>query len=141
MIKGESLVTTPYLIARNISKKLAKRSVVARVTYKQRYSNYFGKVIDCDEEHVENQEEKAELIDLNTCLEGDCSLELLDFETKEGKETFWHSSAHVLGRSLEQLYGGFLTHGPPLSEGFFYDSFIGEIKLNKDNYENIVKKS
>lgn len=31
-------------------------------------------------------------------LEGDCSLKLCTFDDPEGKETFWHSSAHVLGQ-------------------------------------------
>jgi hypothetical protein len=35
--------------------------------------------------------------DLLRPLEGDCKLELMEFDTKEGGHTFWHSSAHVLG--------------------------------------------
>lgn len=64
-------------------------------------------------------------------------MELLDFGTKEGKETFWHSSAHLLGRALEMKYGGFLTHGPPLQEGFFYDCFMGDQKVTIDDYQKI----
>ena len=79
------------------------------------------------------------MICLNTPLEGDCKLELLDFTTKEGKETFWHSSAHVLGRAIEINYGGFLTHGPPLSEGFFYDAFLGNHKIQPEEYQAIEK--
>lgn len=100
VIEGKSLETTPYSIARKISKKLAERVMVAKVIYTNRYSNFFGKIVDCDE-FEESENEKGQLIDLLTFLEGDCSLELLDFQTPEGKETFWHSSAHVLGRSLE----------------------------------------
>jgi len=39
--------------------------------------------------------------DVSRPLEGDCELRLIKFEDKEGKETFWHSSAHVLGETLE----------------------------------------
>lgn len=77
---------------------------------------------------------------MTTPLEGDCQLELLDFNSPEGRETFWHSSAHVLGRALESLYGGFLTHGPPLAEGFFYDCFMGEKKIALEDYLQIEKK-
>jgi len=28
-------------------------------------------------------------------------MKLFKFEDKEGRETFWHSSAHVLGETLE----------------------------------------
>lgn len=30
-------------------------------------------------------------------LEGDCTLELFDFESEEGKSAYWHSSAHIMG--------------------------------------------
>ena len=43
----------------------------------------------------------GECRDLNRPLEGDCTLELCKFDSKEGRETFWHSSAHVLGLALE----------------------------------------
>ena len=37
------------------------------------------------------------LWDMGRPLEGDCQLELLGFDTKDGRDTFWHSSAHILG--------------------------------------------
>lgn len=39
-------------------------------------------------------------------------MKFLTFEDKDGKEIFWHSSAHMLGAALERLYGAKLTHGP-----------------------------
>jgi threonyl-tRNA synthetase len=41
-------------------------------------------------------------------------------------QTFWHSSAHVLGQVLELNFGVDLTIGPALEEGFYYDCFMGE---------------
>jgi threonyl-tRNA synthetase len=83
------------------------------------------------------------LIDLTRPLEGDCVLELLSFDDAKGKEVFWHSSAHLLGEALEQQYGAWLCHGPPLTNGFFYDSYMGKQKISQDDYEKIegdVKK-
>ena len=40
--------------------------------------------------------------------------------------TFWHSSAHVLGESLEREFGVHLCHGPPTENGFFYDAYTGK---------------
>lgn len=40
----------------------------------------------------------GQLWDLARPLEGDCQLELFNFETDEGRDTFWHSSAHILGQ-------------------------------------------
>ena len=76
-------MTTPLEIARKISKKLAERVLVAKVKYSKRHSNYYGQVIDCDEDEFEGNSEF--LLDLNLFLEGDCTLELLDFDSKEGK--------------------------------------------------------
>lgn len=41
-------------------------------------------------------------------------------------QTFWHSSAHVLGQVLELEFGVDLTIGPALEEGFYYDCFMGD---------------
>jgi len=80
-----------------------------------------------------------ELIDLTRPLEGDCILELITFDNKLGKEVFWHSSSHLLGQTLENLYGAWLCHGPPLESGFFYDSFMGNYKVSQADYDKIEK--
>lgn len=59
-------------------------------------------------------------------LEGNCEIQLFTFDQPEGKETFWHSSSHVLGETLEQEFGVQLCHGPPTDSGFFYDSYTGK---------------
>jgi hypothetical protein len=41
-------------------------------------------------------------------------------------QTFWHSSAHVLGEALEMEFGVDLTIGPALEEGFYYDCYMGD---------------
>ena len=46
-------------------------------------------------------------------------------------QTFWHSSAHVLGEALEACFGAKLTIGPALEEGFYYDCFLGERTLTE----------
>jgi threonyl-tRNA synthetase len=40
---------------------------------------------------------------------------------------------------LEFLYGGFLTHGPPLTDGFFYDCYLGDKKIALEDYSQIEK--
>ena len=51
--------------------------------------------------------------DLERPLEGDATLDLLDFDNEEAEKVFWHSSAHVLGEACENLYGAHLCIGPP----------------------------
>ena len=50
MIEGTSLETTPLDIAKKISKKFAEKQLVAKISYTNRYTNFFTKVIDCDAE-------------------------------------------------------------------------------------------
>lgn len=92
---GESWVTSPAHIARQISKSLFERIVIAEVD--------------------------GELWDLERPLEKSCRLKLLDFEHPEGKKVFWHSSAHVLGEAAERRFGCDLCIGPPVEDGFYYE--------------------
>jgi threonyl-tRNA synthetase len=158
VITGKYMQTTPLEIAKGISKKLAEKVVAARVVYKEKVESPFGDVIDCDEAHDEVNDSDGEdddlykdklvkketnevILDLTQPLLGDCRLELITFEDPKGKEVFWHSSAHILGSSLEKNFGAFLTHGPPLESGFFYDSFTGKVKLTPTDYSKIESEA
>ncbi|KAF9935194.1 threonyl-tRNA synthetase [Linnemannia zychae] len=111
---GIAHVTSPLSIARDISKSLAEKIVIAKV----------DKV----------------LWDLNRPLVASCQLELLDFENEEGKAVFWHSSAHVLGEACEKHYGCHLCVGPPIEDGFYYEmSMKDERVVSKNDYENLEK--
>ncbi|KAG5963281.1 threonyl-tRNA synthetase [Claviceps arundinis] len=95
--KGTSWETTPLMIAKGISKSLVERTVITKVD--------------------------GELWDLTRPLEKSCKLELISFDSEEGKAVFWHSSAHILGEACERRYGCFLCNGPPTKDppGFYYD--------------------
>lgn len=66
----------------------------------------------------------GELWDLDRPLEKDSTLQLLKIDNEEAQQVFWHSSAHILGESMERIYGGCLCYGPPIEGGFYYDMFI-----------------
>jgi len=108
-----------------ISNSLPDKVCVAKVKYTNRIANLDeGLVNPEDEEHGE-EEAFWQIWDSFRPLEGDCELKLLTFEDPEGKVAFWHSSAHILGESLEREFGVHLCHGPPTSSGFFYDAYTG----------------
>lgn len=67
-----------------------------------------------------------ELWDLDRPLEFDCRVSYLPFTSKEGRNVFWHSSAHVLGEAAECQYQCLLSHGPPVEQGFFYDMALAD---------------
>lgn len=72
-------------------------------------------------------------------MEGNCKLELIKFDDVRGRDTFWHSSSHVLGAALEDTFGGHLTIGPAVEGGFYYDMYLGEQRLSDTNFQEIEK--
>tara|TARA_Y100001978_G_C23697583_1_gene438538 strand:- start:1082 stop:3022 length:1941 start_codon:yes stop_codon:yes gene_type:complete len=89
-------------------------------------------------------------VEANDPLPGSGDLVLYTWDNPEGKKAFWHSSAHLLAQSLEQLYPGIkLTIGPAIDNGFYYDvDFNGHdfgesdfAKLEKTMLENARQKS
>lgn len=89
-------------------------------------------------------------VEANDPLPGSGDLVLFTWDNPEGKKAFWHSSAHLLAQSLEQLYPGIkLTIGPAIDNGFYYDvDFNGHefgegdfAKLEKAMLENARQKS
>ena len=68
----------------------------------------------------------SELLDLSSPIDSSCNLTLHTFDSAEGRDTFFHSAAHVLGAVLEQAYEAKLGHGPSVESGFFYDADMSD---------------
>ncbi|MBD3310561.1 threonine--tRNA ligase [Candidatus Woesearchaeota archaeon] len=63
-----------------------------------------------------------ETTDLDVPISKDSKLAVLTFKDDEGKNVFWHSSAHVLAQAVKRLYPDVkLTIGPAVEDGFYYD--------------------
>jgi threonyl-tRNA synthetase len=63
-----------------------------------------------------------ELKDLRTPLNNGDTVQVLTFEDEEGKDIFWHSSAHLLAQAILRLYPDAKpTIGPAIENGFYYD--------------------
>lgn len=119
-IIAQSWHTTPYEIAKNISQGLADNTIIAKVN--------------------------NELWDLDRPLEFNCKLELLKFDHPDAQQVFWHSSAHILGETMERVYGGCLCYGPPIENGFYYDMYLDDKGISnldfpflESLYKSIVK--
>jgi len=140
--EGISWQTTPLDVATDISKGLAKAVVVALVEYDEGVQTDCSKCVAADgEEEDEDDDEDGDsnlqLWDLTRPLEGNCRMELLKFDDPRGQDTFWHSSSHILGAALEDEYGGLLTIGPAVKDGFYYDMFLGEKRLSEADFPAI----
>lgn len=107
--------TTPYEIAKSISEGLARNVISAIVN--------------------------GTKTELHTPISRDANLRLLTWEDDEGKQTFWHSSAHILAQTLEFFYPTIkLTIGPAIENGFYYDVDLGGELLSEKDFEKIEKK-
>ncbi|GMF31011.1 unnamed protein product [Phytophthora lilii] len=147
--QGVAWQTTPLDVALEISQGLADQVVVARVTYRGRPEDPFSvTAADVDGNEAGDKAgdaccgavaDSAELWDVFRPLIGDCRLELLKFDDQEGRMVFWHSSAHILGESLETLKGAHLTIGPPVEGGFYYDSYMGNETVPESDLSVIEK--
>ena len=107
--------TTSMQVAQSISEGLARNVLSAKVN--------------------------GEVIDANIAINEDSKLSLLTWNDDEGKNTLWHSSAHLLAEALEALYPNVkFWVGPPLENGFYYDVDLNGETLTPADFEKIEAK-
>ena len=107
--------TTAMDVAKSISHGLAKKVLSAKVN--------------------------GEVWDTTRPIDTDATLQLLTWDDKDGKMTFWHSSAHLMAEALEALYPGIkFGTGPAIDNGFYYDVDPGEHTISSDDFPKIEKK-
>lgn len=106
---------TPYGIAQSISPRLASDVIVATVN--------------------------GVIYDLERPINEDASVKLHKWEDAEAKQTFWHSSSHLMAAALEQLYPGIkFGIGPAIETGFYYDVDLGDKNLVEADLKAIEDK-
>ena len=107
--------TTSLEIAKSISEGLARNVLAAKIN--------------------------GEVWDATRPVKEDASIELLTWNDKEGKATFWHSSAHLMAEALESLYPGVkFGIGPSIDVGFYYDIDLGDRTISLDDLPKIEAK-
>ncbi|BAG83367.1 threonine--tRNA ligase [Candidatus Azobacteroides pseudotrichonymphae] len=105
--RNYAIGTTPMQIAESISCRLAEEILSANVN--------------------------GEMWDLSRPINENASVKLYKWEDFEGKRTFWHSSAHLLAESLQELYPNIhFGMGPAIENGFYYDVDLGDGVVIKD---------
>ncbi len=80
--------------------------------------------------------------DLSRPIKQDANVKIVTFDDDEGKEIFWHSSAHLMAEAVEQIYPGTkFGVGPALENGFYYDMDLPEgVKLTNEDLPKIEAK-
>jgi len=82
-----------------------------------------------------------EVIDALRPLNSHCRLQLLTWDDNNGKDAFWHSSAHLMAAAIEQLYPGVkFGIGPAIENGFYYDIDFGDHKISSEDFSAIEKQ-
>jgi threonyl-tRNA synthetase len=80
------------------------------------------------------------LKDLSTSITEDCSIELVDFSSEDGKRIYWHSTSHVMAMAVKELFPATkLAIGPAIDDGFYYD-FEPQRPFSADDLRRIEKK-
>ncbi len=84
----------------------------------------------------------GEVWDLSRPISGDASIKLFLWDDREGKETFWHSSAHMMAEAIGYFYPGTkFGIGPTVDNGFYYDIDLPQDQqLTEKDLEKIEKK-
>ncbi|MFV0553463.1 MAG: threonine--tRNA ligase [Mangrovibacterium sp.] len=80
--------------------------------------------------------------DLNRPITADASIKLHKWDDRQGQETFWHTSAHLMAEAIDVLYPGTkFGIGPTVDTGFYYDVELpNEAQLVEKDLVAIEKK-
>lgn len=107
--------TTSLDIAKSISEGLARKVIAASVD--------------------------GQVWDITRPIQKDAAVKLLTWTDKDGKNTFWHSSAHLMAEAVESLFPGVkFWVGPPVENGFYYDMDLGDRKITEEDLAQLEKK-
>ena len=107
--------TSALAIAKQISEGLARKVLAAKIN--------------------------GEVWDATRPILSDASLQLLTWNEDDGKQTFWHSSAHLLAEAVEQTFPGVkFWVGPAIERGFYYDMDLGDQKISEEDVKSLEKK-
>ena len=106
---------TPYEVAQAISEGLARNVLVAKVN--------------------------DQMVELDKPINEDATLTLYTWNDREGRDTFWHSSAHLMAAAIESLYPGVkFGIGPHIETGFYYDIDFMDYSISSDDFPKIEEK-
>ncbi len=103
--------TTPEKIAGDISPGLAKNALAAKIN--------------------------DQIIGLQAPIKDSGPFRILTFKDDEGRDIYWHSSAHLMAQAVKRLFPeAQLGIGPPIEDGFYYDIELDRI-LTPEDFTNI----
>jgi threonyl-tRNA synthetase len=107
--------TTGFEIAQSISARLAREALSVTVS--------------------------GTIYDMSRPIQSDGSITINTWDSEDGQQTFWHSSAHLLAEAVQELFEDVkFGIGPPIGNGFYYDMDFGDYKLTEADLLRIENK-
>lgn len=86
-------------------------------------------------------EVNGEVWDLSRPIINDAQLKIFKWDDDAGKQTYWHSSAHLMAEAIQEIFPGTkFGIGPSIESGFYYDLDLGEHKLTNEDLNKIEEK-
>lgn len=84
----------------------------------------------------------GKVVDLRTEVEGEHTLNILTFDSDEGKAAYRHTASHVLAQAIKRLYPeAKCAIGPSIEDGFYYDFDMESLDREAlDKIEKEMKK-
>jgi threonyl-tRNA synthetase len=142
-VREVPLGTTAAEIAHQISPRLAKEALVARITPMKRPGGApVSASPDAAPEALLGAAGDGEgfLVDLRAPIDEDVRLAILTPKDAEAIQVLRHSAAHLLAAAVLDLFPNVkLGIGPPIDTGFFYD-FVREEPFSPEDLARIEKK-
>jgi len=82
-----------------------------------------------------------EVWDATRPIHQDAHLKLLTWDDRNGKTTFWHSSAHLMAEAIEAIFPGTkFGIGPAIENGFYYDIDLGGQAISDEDLAKLEAK-
>ena len=82
-----------------------------------------------------------EIVETESLLNEDGEIRLFTWDDDEGKQAFWHSSAHILAQTIKLFYPkSKLTIGPSIENGFYYDVDFGDDIFSEKDFDRVESK-
>lgn len=107
--------TTPKQIAESIHEKFAQKVLSAKIN--------------------------NNLVEFEEPINSSGDIQFFTWDDDYGKQSFWHSSAHILAQAVLHYFPkAKLTIGPPIENGFYYDFDFGDLEFGEKDFEKIEKK-
>jgi len=82
-----------------------------------------------------------EIVEVESVINQDGNIKFYTWDDDEGKQAFWHSSAHILAQTIKIFYPkSKLTIGPSIENGFYYDVDFGDEIFSEKDFNRIETK-